>query len=58
MLKRPSRDEQAVLSEVFKNAADAAELIVSGRLNEAQMKYNKKHEKNWSVSVDGHPTEE
>ena len=53
VLKRPSKDEQATLSEVFRNAADAAELIVSGEINEAQMKYNKKHEKNLSFSIDG-----
>ena len=54
VLKRPSKDEQATLSEVFSHAADAAALIVEGRLDEAQMKYNKKHEKNRSVSIDGH----
>ena len=54
VLKRPSKDEQKTLNEVFEHAADAAELIVAGRLDEAQMKYNKKHEKNRSVFVDGH----
>ena len=54
VLKRPSKEEQKVLDEVFQNAADAAALIAAGKLNEAQMKYNKKHEKNVSVSVDGH----
>ena len=58
VLKRPSKDEQAVLSEVFAHAADAAELIVQGRINDAQTKYNKKHEKNRSVSIDGHKDEE
>ena len=57
VLKRPSKDEQKTLSEVFSHAADAAELIVAGRIDEAQMKYNKKHEKNLSVSVDGHRPE-
>ena len=58
VLKRPSKDEQAVLSEVFAHAADAAELIVQGRINDAQTKYNKKHEKNRSVSIDGPRSEE
>ena len=52
VLKRPSRDEQKILNEVFDNAADAAELIVSGKLSEAQGKYNKKHEAGNSSSVD------
>ncbi len=53
VLKRPSKAEQTELNEVFEHAADAASLIVQGKLNEAQMKYNKKHEKNVSVSIDG-----
>ena len=47
----------AELDEVFENAADAAALIVSGNIGEAQSKYNKKHEKNRSVSIDGHKDE-
>ena len=39
-------------------AADAAKLIVSGDIHEAQTRYNKKHEKNRSVSIDGHKDEE
>ena len=39
-------------------SADAAILIVQGELAEAQMKYNKKHEKNRSVSIDGHGAED
>ena len=58
VLKRPSKEEQKTLDEVFRHAADAAALIVSGNIGEAQMKYNKKHEKNQSVSVDGHHSEE
>ena len=58
VLKRPSKEEQKTLDEVFQHAADAAALIVSGNIGEAQMKYNKKHEKNQSVSVDGHHSEE
>ena len=54
VLKRPSKAEQKTLDEVFENAADAAILIVQGNIGEAQTKYNKKHEKNRSVSVDGH----
>lgn len=52
VLKRPSRDEQKILNEVFDHAVDAAELIVSGKLSEAQGKYNKKHEAGSSASVD------
>ena len=58
VLKRPSKEEQKTLEEVFARAADAAKLIVSGDIHEAQTKYNKKHEKNRSVSVDGHKNEE
>ncbi len=57
VLKRPSKEEQKTLDEVFENAADAAVLIVSGNIGEAQSKYNKKHEKNRSVSIDGHKDE-
>ena len=57
MLKRPSKEEQTQLNEVFQNAADAAALIVAGAIGEAQTKYNKKHEKNRSVSIDGHKNE-
>ena len=57
VLKRPSKAEQKTLDEVFENAADAAILIVQGSIGEAQSKYNKKHEKNRSVSVDGHKEE-
>ena len=58
VLKRPSKEEQKTLDEVFEHAADAAALIVSGNIAEAQMKYNKKHEKNKSVSIDGHREQE
>ena len=58
VLKRPSRAEQAELNEVFEHAADAAILIVQGQMSEAQMKYNKKHEKSASESVDGRKAEE
>ena len=57
VLKRPSKEEQNVLDEVYINAANAAALIVSGNIGEAQMKYNKKHEQNRSVSIDGHRDE-
>ena len=52
VLKKPSKDEQKVLEEVFDKAADAAELIAAGHITDAQTKYNKKHEANVSVSVD------
>lgn len=53
VLKRPSKAEQKTLDEVFENVADAAILIVQGKIGEAQTQFNKKHEKNRSVSVDG-----
>ena len=58
VLKRPSKEEQKTLDEVYRHAADAAKLIVAGNIGEAQTKYNKKHEKNKSVSIDGHSKEE
>lgn len=58
VLKRPSKAEQQALNEVFEHAADAAELIVAGRIGDAQMQYNKKHEKNRSVSIDGRSDKE
>lgn len=44
VLGKPSKQDQQVLEESFKNAADAAELIVKGEIAKAQMQYNKKHE--------------
>ena len=46
VLKRPSKDEQAVLQEAYEKAADAAELIVRGDVEGAQSRFNKRHEKN------------
>lgn len=53
VLKKPSKEEQRVLEEVFQKCVRAAELIVSGRLSDAQTEFNKKHEAGISVSVDG-----
>ena len=58
VLKRPSKAEQQALNEGFEHAAAAAELIVAGRIGDAQMQYNKKHEKNRSVSIDGRSDKE
>ena len=44
VLKRPSKDEQTLLDEVFDHAAEAVELIAAGKISDAQGKYNKKHE--------------
>lgn len=44
VLKRPSKDEQTILTEAFDRAAEAVELIAAGRITDAQTKYNKKHE--------------
>lgn len=52
VLKKPSKAESTELDKAYENAADAVEWIVSGRLNEAQARFNKKHEGAPSVSVD------
>ena len=44
VLKRPNKEDRKTLEDAFDRAADAAELIVSGRLADAQAKYNRKHE--------------
>lgn len=44
MLKRPGKGEMALLEEAYAHAAEAAELIVSGHTDRAQMLFNKKHE--------------
>ena len=44
VLKRPSKPEMALLVEAFSHAADAALLIVEGRIDQAQQQFNKKHE--------------
>lgn len=46
VIKKPSRPEQALLTDAFARAADAALLIVAGRMDEAQQRYNRKHEGN------------
>ena len=44
VLKRPPKEEMAVLEESFKNAGEACRLIVSGRTEQAQALFNKRHE--------------
>ncbi len=44
VLDRPSKADQKKLEETFRNAADAALLIVSGNIDKAQAAYNRKHE--------------
>ncbi len=56
VLKRPSKDEQALLAESFAHAADAAEMIVAGQIEKAQALYNKKHEASQSESIDNSKT--
>lgn len=53
VLKKPSKAEQEELRQAYENAADAVEWIVQGKLNEAQARFNKKHEGAPSVSIDG-----
>ncbi len=43
VLGKPGKAEQAALEEAFGNAADAAVLILDGRIGDAQAKYNKRH---------------
>lgn len=43
VLGKPSKQDQTVLEESFAHAADAALLIVDGKLGDAQAKYNKRH---------------
>ena len=45
VLKRPGKAEQALLQEAYENATEAVGLIVSGKIEEAQGKFNKRHEK-------------
>ena len=44
VLSKPSKEEQELLSAAFRNAAEAAKLILAGRMSDAQARYNKKHE--------------
>lgn len=44
VLKKPTADEQKRIAEAAASAAEAAELIISGRAADAQAKFNKKHE--------------
>ena len=46
VLKRPGREEAALLSDAYEKAADAAALIVKGDVEGAQSRFNKRHEKN------------
>lgn len=48
VLSSPKGEELIKLKEALNNAADAVELIVSGKLSDAQAKYNIKHAKNKS----------
>lgn len=43
VLGKPGKAEQTLLETAFENAADAVTMILDGRINDAQGKYNKKH---------------
>ena len=43
VLGRPGKGEQAELESAFCDAVDAAKLILEGKLQQAQAKYNKRH---------------
>lgn len=42
VLGKPAKEEQELLEQAYQNAAEAAALIVDGRLLDAQTKYNKR----------------
>ena len=42
VLGKPAKEEQEILEQAYQNAAEAAALIVDGRLLDAQTKYNKR----------------
>jgi peptidyl-tRNA hydrolase len=52
VLKRPSKEDQKVLDETFSKASSAIEMIVDGKIAEAQAMFNKKHESSSSLSAD------
>lgn len=43
VLGKPSKPEQAMLDEAFAEAAEAAKLILEGRIAQAQARFNKRH---------------
>ncbi len=43
VLGKPKKDEQTVLASAFGDAADAACMIIEGKLPQAQAEYNKRH---------------
>ena len=44
VLGKPGKAALQTLDEVYQRAADAAQLIINGRIVDAQARYNKKHE--------------
>ena len=44
VLGKPGKAALQTLDEVYQRAADAAQLIIAGRIGDAQARYNKKHE--------------
>lgn len=45
VLSAPSAEDTAAIKDAMERAADAAELIVAGRLSDAQARFNAKHRK-------------
>ena len=43
VLGKPGKEEQAALEDAFCDAAEAVKLILEGKLNDAQARYNKRH---------------
>ena len=43
VLGKPGKEDQAALSEAFCDAASATLLIIEGKIQEAQARYNKRH---------------
>ena len=44
VLEKPSPEDRKAIAEACENAADAAYLLLTGRTQDAQARYNKKHE--------------
>ena len=43
-LEKPSPEDRKAIAAACENAADAAYLLLTGRAQDAQARYNKKHE--------------
>ena len=55
VLGKPGKAEQEALEAAFADAADAAMLMLDGRVSDAQTKYNKRHVGNAQAREEGAP---